>query len=119
MAGTADDFLKLIEAIRTGGAPILSEEVVAEALRNQIGDLPRPGSAAIGRRFGLLGAVLDDPVAARSPQARGTQNWGGVYGHNWFFDPANGLSVVSMSNTAPEGSNGPYREEVRDAVYGA
>ncbi len=63
--------------------------------------------------------MLDDPAANRSTAPKGTIDWGGVYGHNWFIDPVNGISVVSMSNTALEGCNGPYREEIRDAVYGA
>ena len=39
MAGTAPDFLRFLEAIRTGGGPILKPETVEEALRNQVGDL--------------------------------------------------------------------------------
>ena len=117
MAGTAGDFLHFMEAIRTGGGPILKSETVALACRNQIGDLPREEKDA-GWRFGFLSAVLDDPAAARKPQAKGTLQWGGAYGHNWFIDGAARLSVAEFSNTAFEGCNGPFRDEVAAAVYG-
>lgn len=116
--GTANDILKLLETLRTGGGAILRPETVAMATSNQIGDLPRgPGDA--GQRFGFFGAVIDDPVAARSPQGAGTFRWGGSYGHEWSVDPRNGLTILSMTNTAPEGCYGSYPMEVRDAVYGA
>jgi CubicO group peptidase (beta-lactamase class C family) len=117
MAGTAGDFLVFLEALRKGGSPILRPETVALASRNHIGDFPMEERDA-GWRFGFLSAVLDDPVAARSPQTRGTLQWGGAYGHNWFIDPTRQLSVVAFSNTAFEGCNGTFRDEIRDAVYG-
>jgi Beta-lactamase class C and other penicillin binding proteins len=115
MAGTANDILVFLEALRRGGDPILSAETTAMAMRNQIGDLPR---AAPGMRFGFLGAVLDDPVAAGWPCAPGTVNWGGIYGHSWFIDPAASLSVIAMTNTGIEGSDGRFPADVRNAVYG-
>jgi CubicO group peptidase (beta-lactamase class C family) len=117
MAGSAGNFLTFLEALRNRGTPILKPDTMAQAIRNQIGDLPREEKDA-GQRFGLLGAVLVDPDAAQSPQAAGTFRWGGVYGHSWFVDMASGLSAVSMTNTAVEGCNGNYPKEVRDAIYG-
>jgi CubicO group peptidase (beta-lactamase class C family) len=117
-AGTARDFLKLLEALRTGGAPILKRETVAMASRNQIDDLPREDPGDIGWRFGFLSAVLADPERAAVPHSPGTLQWGGVYGHTWFIDPAAGLSAVVMSNTAIEGCLGRFPGEVRDAIYG-
>jgi len=118
MAGTASDFLKLLEALRTGGAPILKPETVAMASRNQIGDLPREEPGDAGWRFGFLSAVLADPEAAAVPHATGTLQWGGVYGHTWFIDPTAKISAVVMSNTAVEGCLGAFPGEVRDAIYG-
>ncbi len=118
MAGTAPDFLRFLEMVRTGGGSALKPETVDAALSNQIGDVPMDGVGREGERFGFLGAIVDDVAAARTPQNRGTVRWGGVYGHNWFIDREAGLSVASFSNTAFEGCNGPYREEIRDAIYG-
>ncbi|MBB5754219.1 serine hydrolase domain-containing protein [Prosthecomicrobium pneumaticum] len=117
MAGTAGDILRFLEALRTGGAPILGAETVAEGSANQIGDLPREADDA-GWRFGFFGAVLDDPAAAKTPQGRGTLQWGGAYGHTWFIDPAAGLSAVYFTNTAMEGVGGAFPTEIRDAIYG-
>ena len=77
----------------------------------------RAAKAMPGKRFSFLGAVLDDPEAAELPRRAARIDWGGVYGHNWFIDPANGLTVVVLTNTALEGCNGPFREDIRDAVY--
>lgn len=115
MAGTGPDMMLLLETLRTGGGKILKPETVAMGLANQA--LQLPFTQAPGWGFSYFGAWLDDPAAAQSPAARGTNRWGGIYGHNWFVDPANGLSVVSMSNTGLEGCDGPYKDQIRDAVY--
>ena len=116
MAGTAGDFMSLLETLRTGGGAILRPETVQAGLSNQTPQLAH--AQGPGWRFGYFGTWLDDPALAESPAPRGTNRWGGIYGHNWFIDPVNGLSVLSMSNTGLEGSDGAYREEVRNAVYG-
>jgi CubicO group peptidase (beta-lactamase class C family) len=116
MVGTAGDVLTLLEAIRKGGAPILKPSTVAEMTKDQVG--PQAATQGPGWGFGYGWAVLDDPVVAKTPQATGALAWGGVYGHNWFVDPKNGLTVVLMSNTAFEGMNGQVTRELRDAVYG-
>ncbi len=117
MVGSPNDLLRFLETLRSGGGAILRPETMAKATSNQIGDLPRDPKDA-GQRFGFLGAVLVEPAAAGSPQARGTFNWGGIYGHNWFVDPQNGFTVVSMTNTPVEGCLGLYPRQVRNAVYG-
>ena len=116
MAGTARDFMTLLETLRTGGGDILKPATARAALSDQTPQLAH--AQAPGWKFGYFGAWLDDPVLADSPAPRGTSRWGGIYGHNWFVDPHNGLSVLSMTNTGLEGSDGAYREEVRNAVYG-
>ena len=62
--------------------------------------------------------MLNDPVAAASPQSKGTFQWGGVYGHSWFVDSAKALTVVALTNTAIEGMTGAFVSQVRDAIYG-
>lgn len=116
MAGTARDFMTLLETLRTGGGAILKPETVRAALSDQTPQLAH--AQGPGWKFGYFGAFLNDPEAARSPAPRGTVRWGGIYGHNWFIDPHNGLSVLSMTNTGLEGSDGAYRDEVCNAVYG-
>jgi CubicO group peptidase (beta-lactamase class C family) len=112
--GTADDVMKMLEVYNGGN--FLRPETVEEAFTNQIGTLPRREGDA-GKRFTVLGAMIDDPVAARSPCPVGTLDWGGAWGHNWIIDRTNRLSIVVCTNVAPEGCNGPFREDIRDAVY--
>ena len=115
MVGTAEDFLRFLEAVRKGGAPILERRSVHAMTSNQIGELTTLLGPGTG--FGIGAAVITDPTAAQTPQAAGTLTWGGVYGHNWFVDPQRRLSVVSLSNTALEGMNGAFPGELRNAIY--
>ena len=114
MAGTADDLMRLMEALRGN---LLSECLKEAAFGNQIGDLPRRVKDA-GKRFGFLGAVTVDPVLAGTAMPVGAVDWGGAWGHNWVIDRGSEISLVVCTNTAFEGCNGPFREEVVRAVFG-
>ncbi|HMK80497.1 MAG TPA: serine hydrolase domain-containing protein [Xanthobacteraceae bacterium] len=116
MIGSASDMLTFVEALRAGGAPILSADTVDAMMTVQTGTLPIVNRGP-GWGFGFGGALLVDPAAAQTPQSRGTFGWGGVWGHAWFVDPAQRLSVVSLSNTALEGMMGRYVRDLRDAIY--
>lgn len=115
MNGSAHDVLRLLEAIRSGGAPILKSETVA---RMTTAHVQRADTLEPGWGFGYGWAVLIDPRAAATPQSKGTLRWGGVYGHSWFVDPAQALSVVALTNTAIEGMAGAFVTQLRDAIYG-
>lgn len=116
MAGTAGDVLRFFEVIRTGGAPILAPKTVEAMTADQVG--PQAETQGPGWGFGYGWAVLVDPGPTGTPQAPGTLQWGGAYGHNWFIDRANGLSVVALTNTAFEGMAGAFTTDIRNAVYG-
>ena len=116
MAGTAHDFLKFLETIRRGGAPILKSQTVAEMMRVQV---PPPLQTEPGCGFGFGWSVLVDPSEAKSPQSPSTIAWSGVYGHTWFVDPKQRLTVVVFTNTTLEGLSGAFPNAVRDAVYAA
>jgi CubicO group peptidase (beta-lactamase class C family) len=115
MAGTAADMLTFLETIRQGGAPILNQETVSSMIRDHVG--PQAETQGPGWGFGYGWAVLDEPALTATPQRRHTIQWGGVYGHHWFVDPENELSVVCMTNTTCEGMNGPFVGQLRDAIY--
>ena len=115
MVGTAGDFMTFLEALRTGGAPILSRETVELAAQNQVGSLREQEEPGWG--FGLLSGVLTDVDRAGSPAHAGTLSWGGVYGHSWLQDPVAELSVVGLTNTALEGCTGSFPTEVQAAIY--
>jgi len=115
MFGTAPDFLRLLEALRSGGAPLLSPASRALLATKATGDLQTltPGCA-----FSLGWSILFDPSLTLTPQTTGTWLWGGVYGNSWFVDPARGISVVLLTNTSIAGMIGPFPNAVRDAIYG-
>jgi CubicO group peptidase (beta-lactamase class C family) len=117
MVGTAGDILTFLETIRTGGGTILRRDTIATMMRDQVG--AQAATQGPGWGFGYGWAVLDDPKAAATPQAKGTLQWGGAYGHSWFIDPANELIVVALTNTTFEGMAGPFVTQLRDAAYGA
>ena len=110
MAGTAGDVMRLLEGLRGG---FLSEHLRAQAFANQVG-----GLRAGGKGFGYLGAVTLDPVAAGTAMPVGAVDWGGAWGHNWVVDCRSRTVIVVCTNTVFEGCNGPFREEVVQAVFG-
>ncbi len=114
MAGTASDVLKFLETLRAGG--LLQPQTRSAMFKVQA--VARDQAEGPGWEFGFGGAVLVDPKATRTPQAPGTLQWNGAYGHKWFIDPANELTVVALTNTAFEGMIGRYTVDVRNAVYG-
>lgn len=116
MAGTAGDVLRFLEAIRAGGAPILDAGTVEMMATDHVG--MGAGTQGPGWGFGYGWAVLVDPAPTGTPQAQGTLQWGGAYGHSWFIDRANDLTVVALTNTAFEGMSGAFPAEIRNAVYG-
>jgi CubicO group peptidase (beta-lactamase class C family) len=117
MVGSAPDFMRLLETLRQGGAPLLPPALARQMGESQTGDFELPFWP--GRGFGLGFTVLTDPQLAATPEAAGTWRMGGTYGHSWFVDPAQELSVVAFTNTALEGMAGPFVTELCQAVYGA
>ncbi|MBE1444400.1 serine hydrolase domain-containing protein [Paenibacillus sp. OAS669] len=115
MIGSAGDFLKLLEALRQGGDPILPKALVTEMTTNQIGNLVMPYWP--GRGFGLGFTLLKDPALANTPESPGTWRMGGTYGHSWFVDPSEELIVVAFTNTALEGMSGRFTTELCESVY--
>lgn len=115
-AGTAGDIMTFLEALRQDGGGILRPETAKMGFANRIGDLEREDP---GVKFGYFGAVLEDPVLAMTPQSPGTIRWGGVYGLDWFIDPVENISSISVTNNALEGCMGEYPARIVSAIYGA
>ncbi|WP_291159451.1 serine hydrolase domain-containing protein [Ensifer sp. SSB1] len=115
MAGTAGDVIRLLESLKAGHSPVLDDATA----RSMFDIQARTGGLASGPgwEFGFGGAVLVEPEIAGTPQSRGTLQWDGAYGHKWFVDPARGLTVVALTNTAFEGMNGRFPVDLRDAIY--
>lgn len=112
--GTAGEILAFLEDVRTHR--LLSKDSLALLTGDILGDSPLP-DAPPGWGFGLGVATLKDRIPSGTPQANGSFGWGGAYGHTWFVDPANELTVVSLTNTTLAGMSGWFPEAVRDAAY--
>lgn len=115
MAGTAGDFSRFLEILRHGGGSILSPRSVQSMMTDQVG--PQAQTQGPGWGFGYGWAVLNDPALTKTPQSKGTIQWGGAYGHSWFVDPQAKLTVVALTNTTFEGMSGAFTRDIRDAVY--
>jgi CubicO group peptidase (beta-lactamase class C family) len=113
MAGTAGDVLRFLEMLRAG--QLLQPQTRSAMFEVQA--LTGGQAEGPGWEFGYGGAVLVDPNATGTPQAPGTLQWNGAYGHKWFIDPKNELTVVALTNTAFEGMIGRYTVDIRNAVY--
>jgi CubicO group peptidase (beta-lactamase class C family) len=117
MAGTAADFLTFLEALRNSGGRILKPETARQMESSQTSELMIDARGP-GWSFGFGFAVLTDRRLARRRQSNGSFEWGGAYGHSWFVDPTERLTVVALTNTAVAGMAGPFPDAIRDAVYG-
>ncbi|WP_437627797.1 serine hydrolase domain-containing protein [Sorangium sp. So ce1151] len=117
MVGTADDYVRFLEALRTGGGKVLRPTTVAAMTSSQTGELkvPLPGGTW-GFGFGV--AVLTAPDPSAAPSAAGTWQWMGAYGHHFWVDPSAKLTVVLLTNTAFAGMAGEFPDAVLRAVYG-
>ena len=115
MVGTAEPFLRFLEALRTRTLPTVSAARIDAMLSDRIAPLTSE-MLGEGVGYGYGASVLRDPVAAGSSLGRGAIRWGGAYGHAWFIDPTSGTSSVVLTNTAFEGMNGALRDQVERAV---
>ncbi|MDT3496363.1 beta-lactamase family protein [Bacillus toyonensis] len=115
MNGTAEDFLYFLEKLRSGDF-LLPKDIKNGITKIQTGNLPLTGWP--GRGFGLGFTILKDPKEANTKESIGTWRLGGAYGHSWFVDPIEKLTVVSFTNTAFEGMDGQFTVDLTDAIYG-
>jgi CubicO group peptidase (beta-lactamase class C family) len=116
MIGTASDFLRFLEALRTRAIPTVPSALLDAMLRDQIAPITSP-LLHDGWGYGYAVAVLRDPIATASPMPPGAVRWGGAYGHSWTLDPTTETSTVLLTNTAFEGMSGALRDDVIQAVY--
>ena len=116
MNGKALDIVRMLDAIRAGGAPILSKETTQQMMSNQVGPLRILFDPTGNTAFGFGGSILLDPAASGSALSPGSWQWGGVWGHSWFVDPTRKLTIVNLTNTTLEGMAGQLPGDVQRAA---
>ncbi|WP_439853008.1 serine hydrolase domain-containing protein [Pseudomonas syringae] len=116
MLGTADDYLRVLECLRLGGAPLLNPASTEQLLGNTM-DQTAVENRGPGWKFGLGPMILSDPLAAGQPQGAGTWSWCGLYGSHYWVDPVSAISLVAMTNTAVAGAWGEFADAMVDALY--
>jgi CubicO group peptidase (beta-lactamase class C family) len=115
LVGSAPSLMALLEAIRLDGGGLVDPKVMEIFYQDAIS----PHKSSPGEGFGASWAVALTPSVAKLPVSQGTIHWGGVYGHNWYVDRKNALSIALLTNTALGGLSGPVKKKVLNAVYTA
>jgi CubicO group peptidase (beta-lactamase class C family) len=118
MSGTLGDYARFVQMLlnegELDGARVLRAETIRQMTRNATGAMPTLRGPGWG--FSLGFGVVTDPAAAKTRLPAGSYGWGGIYGTQFWVDPANKVAGVVMTQTAIIGS-GPIANAVREAFY--
>jgi CubicO group peptidase (beta-lactamase class C family) len=131
LVGTARDYLRFAEMLRTGGSlegvRLLSPRTVDYMTTNQL-----PGGAdleAFGRPlfaettfdgvgFGLGVSVVVDPAAGKVLTSAGEYGWGGAFSTAFWVAPKEDLTVLFFTQLLPSSTH-PIRSQLKQLVYQA
>lgn len=129
LVSTSRDYLRFTRMLLGGGAVdgvrLLSPRTVSYMASNHL-----PGGADLqcfgrplfsetrydGVGFGLGLAVTQDPVAYKTLSGQGEAYWGGMASTAFWFDQAEDLAVIFMTQLMPS-STYPIRTQLRQLVY--
>lgn len=112
MTGTAPEMLTFLETVRIGGGGILQPSSTSMMMANQLGDLrPDPDDPGFGFGYGAgnLGGDGD---------GLSTTTWYWVWGYGDLVDPVSAATIVILTNTAFEGTNGQIVDDVIASAKG-
>ncbi|KHL25217.1 beta-lactamase [Croceibacterium mercuriale] len=119
LLSTATDYSRFLEMLRQGGEfegrRYLGRKSVELMVSNHLGDIEYDP----GMGFGLGFALRLDPGAAGEPGSTGEFGWGGAYHSQYWVDPAEGLTVVYLTQLLPAGDiddHGKLRALIYQAV---
>jgi CubicO group peptidase (beta-lactamase class C family) len=130
LLSTIDDYFRFAQMVLNGGEAngkrLLKTSTVQLMRTNVLAQgvaVDTYGPAQPGLGFGLDFAIVMDPAAANTPEARGSFYWGGAFG-TWFcLDPVNDMVVIGMiqnvNGSSPTGGSPQMRALSRKLVYQA
>ena len=128
LVSSTHDYARFLQMLVNGGeldgARILHPESIDIMRTNRLRDElsiyqtdTNPGRA--GQVFGVDFAIIDDPVAANSPQNAGTYYWSGAAGTWFYIDPVEDMYFIGMiqsqNGRRPGAAN--MRDVARDIIY--
>ncbi|HEY3442966.1 MAG TPA: serine hydrolase domain-containing protein [Paludibaculum sp.] len=122
LMSTAEDYLQFAQMLANGGElngkRILSPRTVELMASNHVGDMfnGKLGRPAHGMGFGLLVAVIQDPVAAGLRLSKGTFGWDGAYGTQTWVDPKESMVSIIMMQTQTPALQRDFENAVMQAI---
>jgi len=118
MIGTIGDYARFLQMLlnegELDGVRVLRAETVRQMTQNVTGNMPTLRGPGWGFTLGF--GIVTDPAAAKTRLPAGTYGWGGIYGTQFWIDPANRVVGLVMTQTAIIGS-GPISNAIREAYY--
>jgi CubicO group peptidase (beta-lactamase class C family) len=120
MSGTIGDYGRFLQMLlnegELDGERVLRAETVRQMTQNATGNMRTIRGPGWGFTLGF--GIVTDPAAAKSRLPAGSYGWGGIYGTQFWIDPANRVVGLVLTQTAIIGS-GPIANLVREAFYAA
>ncbi|WP_031236748.1 serine hydrolase domain-containing protein [Asticcacaulis sp. AC460] len=117
LLSTAPDYSRFLEMLRRGGEldgrRYLSRKSVELMTSNHLNIPYDPGKG-----FGLGFSIRTDVGKAGEPGSQGEFGWGGAYHSSYWVDPAEGLTVVYMTQLMPAGDIDDHGK-LRTLIYQA
>src|SRR5262249_24312105 len=102
MSGTVGDYARFLQMLlnegEVDGVRVLRVETVRQMTQNATGDMRIIRGPGWGFTLGF--GILTDPTAAKSRLPVGSYGWGGIYGTQFWIDPANRVVGLIMTQTA-------------------
>lgn len=118
MNGTIGDYARFLQMLlnegELDGVRVLRAETVRQMTQNATGNMRTIRGPGWGFTLGF--GIVTDPAAAKTRLPAGSYGWGGIYGTQFWIDPANRVVGLVLTQTAIIGS-GPIANLVREAFY--
>lgn len=127
LTGTAADYMRFCEALRTGKPRLVGRKTLELMTANHLPggvDLPALSRSLFseasydGVGFGLGFATTTSPARTGIAGSAGDYFWGGAASTFFWIDPVEDLSVVFLTQLIPS-STYPVRRELRTMLYAA
>ncbi len=101
LVSSLPDMVALIRSLLPGGPTLLKPETIAEMMTNQLPDgvwlrFAMTG-VAVGKGYGLAGALTVQPAPYDHADSSGEFWWGGVAGTQWWISPKTGVAGLLMT----------------------